>query len=511
MNICSRLALLGLVMGLCALGAGCGDPAPSSSGPGTGGAGGGGAGGTGAAGGGGTSTGGAGGVDLPRDNRCIPEDDGAPAVFVGTSGDDANPGTYDLPVRSFQKALALVQPGQDIRVLAGTYTEKLLVNQSGTAEEPLRILPAKGEKVVLDASGSAAGKPIDVLGSFVHVQGFEVTGSGNQCVDASGTDIVLCRLDVHDCMSHGIQIGGQRVWAEGNVIRGASLENEGGSLGQSGWGSALKVKVGGEDITLVRNRVFHNWGEGVAVTRGKDVTVRENWVYDNFSVNFYVDNSIDVTVEKNLATCTPDSGFEREGKRANAYQIGEEYYDGWGAQLSGVTIRNNLALFCNRGFLFAGSDVGGGLVDVAVVHNTFWGSVDTGLSITHEPVTAGTIVHDNLVQQPDGKTVWIEDLSGLAVSHNFWVGDAPADWTNGSGPGDVVGDPGLYTMPEYKAASFRLAEGSPARDVALTIPGVDVDFEGRPRHAPGSESADMGAMEYGDPSAPCDFDLLFGL
>jgi hypothetical protein len=518
MNVGLRLCFLGLALGLTALGAGCGDNSASSAAAGGGGSGGAGAsGGQGglAAGGGGASgggpTGGSGGVDLPQGTLCIPDDDDAPALFVGSEGDDGNPGTYDQPLATFEQALALVAPGQDIRVLAGTYTEKLQIEKSGTADQPLRILPAKGEKVLLDATGSPAGKPIDVLGSFVIVQGFEVTGSGNQCVDAPGTDIVLCRLDVHDCQSHGIQIGGQRVRAEGNVIRGASLENENGGLGQSGWGSALKVKVGGEDITLLRNRIFHNWGEGVAVTRGKSVTVRENWVYDNFAVNYYVDNSIDVVVERNLATCTPDSGFEREGKRANAYQIGEEYYDGWGAQLSGITIRNNIALFCNRGFLFPGSDVGGGLVNVAVVHNTFWGSVDTGLSITHEPVTAGTIVHDNLVQQPDGKDVWIEDLAGLTVSHNLWVSGVPDDYTNGSGPGDVLGDPGLYTTPDYKAASFRLSEASPARNAALTLPGLDEDFEGRPRHAPGSDDADIGAMEYGDPAAPCAFDALFGL
>ncbi len=105
----------------------------------------------------------------------------------------------------------------------------------------------------------------------------------------------------------------------------------------------------------------------------------------------------------------------------------------------------------------------------------------------------------------------MEDLAGLDVSHNFWVGDAPADFTNGSGPGNQTDDPTLYTDPGDGAASFRLAAGSPARDVALAIPGVDVDFEGRERHTASSPDADMGAMEYGDPGAPCAFDLLFGL
>ncbi len=516
-----------LALALCAPLGGCGggDSSPAAAaGAGSGGSGAAAAGGSGgsSAGAGGSSagaggsggvagTGGSGGVALPPDSRCVPDDEQAPAVFVGASGDDKNPGTQDMPVRSFARALAIVGPGQDVRVLGGTYTEKLKVAKGGSADKPLRILAAKGEKVVLDATGSDAGKPIDVTGSFVLVQGFEVTGSVNQCVDASGTDIVLCRLEVHDCDSHGVQISGQRVWAEGNTIRGASLENEGGALGQSGWGSALKVKVGGEDITLTHNRLYHNWGEGVAVTRGKKVTVRENYAYDNFAVNFYVDNSIDVLVEKNLATCTANSGYERDGKRSNAYQIGEEYYDGWGAQLSGVTIRNNIAFSCNRGFLYPGSDVGGGLVDATIVHNTFWGNMDTGLSITHDAGTKGTIVHNNIVQQSGGKDVWIEDPAGVKVSHNLWVDGVPDDYTNGSGAGDVIGEPGFFKMLDYKAASFRLGEGSSARDAALDLAAVIDDFEGRQRHPASSKGADMGAMEFGDPAAACAFDALFGL
>lgn len=515
-----------LALALAALLAGCGGDGEAASAPDGGSAGSGAApaGGSGgdAAGAGGSSAGaggsggdagasGSGGVALPPDSRCVADDEQAGALFVSASGDDDNPGTQALPVRSFAKALAIVAPGQDVRVLGGTYTEKLKVAKGGTADKQLRILAAKGEKVVLDAKGSAAGKPIEITGSFVLVQGFEVTGSANQCVDATGTDIVLCRLDVHDCDSHGIQISGQRVWAEGNTIRGASLENEGGALGQSGWGSALKVKVGGEDITLTHNRLYHNWGEGVAVTRGKKVTVRENYSYDNFAVNFYVDNSIDVLVEKNLATCTPNSGYERDGKRANAYQIGEEYYDGWGAQLKGITIRNNIAFSCNRGFLFPGSDVGGGLVDAAIVHNTFWGSVDTGLSITHDAGTKNTVVHNNIVQQSAGKDVWIEDLSGITVSHNLWVDGVPDDYTNGSGPGDKIGDPGFFKVPDYKAAAFRLGEGSSARDAALDLAEVLDDFEGRQRHGANSKGADIGAMEFGDAAAACAFDALFGL
>jgi Right handed beta helix region len=448
--------------------------------------------------GGGNSGGGAGaGSGGSTSSRCLPADYDAPAVYVSMNGNDSNAGTKDSPVKTFARAFEIRGADQDVRVFGGTYTEKLLVSMSGTAQAPIRVLPVKGEKVTLDATGKAAGKPIDITGSNVLVQGFEAIGSGNQCADVTGSDIVLCQIDAHDCVSHGIQLGGARIWAEGNTIHDTVLENEGAPAGQ-GWGSGLKIKVGGEDITLYRNRVFHNWGEGVAATRGKGIVIRENLSYDNFSVNFYIDNSYDVLVEKNMATCVPNSGFERNGKSAAAFMIGEEYYDGWGAQLHNVTIRNNIGAFCNRGFLFAGSDVDGGLVDVSIVHNTFWGSADTAVSIA-AGVTSGTVVRNNLVQQPGGKTVWIESLQGLEVSNNFWVGAVPAEWTNGTGPGDVAGDPLLVK-----------SDKSPARDKALILnPALADDFEGRMRNVMGSEGTDMGAMEFGDPSAPCEFDVLW--
>jgi hypothetical protein len=35
------------------------------------------------------------------------------------------------------------------------------------------------------------------------------------------------------------------------------------------------------------------------------------------------------------------------------------------------------------------------------------------------------------------------------------------------------------------------------------------DFEGHLRSVTGSDGTDMGAMEYGDPSASCEFDALW--
>jgi hypothetical protein len=444
--------------------------------------------------------------DLPDVADMDAEDDAPPrpAVYVSPEGDDANTGGYDDPVRTFDRALELWEPGYEVRAFAGVYNEQLRVDMSGTEADPVIILPVDGQEAVIDTTGSEAGRSIYLTGEHIRVEGFEVRGSVNQCVDASGRNLVLRNLTVHDCVSHGVMIGGTGVLVEGFVIYNTVLENENGTGG--GWGSALKVKVDGSDIVLLRNRVYHNWGEGIAVTRGVGVTVRGNWSYDNYSVNIYIDNSYDVVVEGNLCTCTPDSGFERDGSRASGIAIGEEYYDGWGARLHNLVIQNNISAFCGRGLIYFGSDVGGALVDAVIVHNTLWGSVETTLSMGHDPGNTGILIANNLVQHDEGSTVWIEDRTGIDMNNNFWVGGEPEDWRNAAGTDDRWGDPGLTSTPDYLVASFRLGEASQARDGAAVMDSPVVDLDGTERYTTESPLADMGALEYVDSASPCAFD-----
>lgn len=429
-----------------------------------------------------------------------------PAIYVGPDGDDEAPGTKEAPVRTFARALELWMPGWEVRALDGVFHEQLEVALEGSAQDPVIVRADDGAAPAIDATGDPAGQPIKLTGRHIEVAGFEVRGSGNQCVRASGQSLVLRDLVVHDCVSHGVHIDGQDVLAEGLKIYQTVLENEGE---QGAWGSALKVSVGGAGIVLRGNEVFHNWGEGVAVTRGSEVQVVGNRVYDNYSVNIYIDNSFSVLVEGNWSTCTADSGFEREGQRAAAIALAEEYYDGWGAQLADVTVQNNLAVFCDRGLIYYGADVpGGGLDHVTIRFNTLWGSVDTALSIEEEPAktTASEIAY-NLVAQPEDKVAVIADPAGIDLHDNFWVGPVPDDWRNCNGPGDLTGDPKLAFAPAYTASSLRLAADSPARDRAPAA--VERDAEGKLRAARGSPMADLGALEYGDPDAPSPLDEMW--
>ncbi|HRI08917.1 MAG TPA: right-handed parallel beta-helix repeat-containing protein, partial [Nannocystaceae bacterium] len=396
------------------------------------------------------------------------------------------------------------QPGYEIRVFGGTWHERLDVPDQGDPQDPIIILPVDDEAVILDGAGLVGGQPLRIDGAHVRVAGFEVRGSENQCVTVGGSDVVIEDLEVHECVSHGVELGGQGIVARRLRIHRSVLENEGE---QGSWGSALKVKVGGEGIVVERNHVHDNWGEGIAITRGVDVVVRENWSHDNYGVNIYVDNSHDVLVEGNFATATGE-GPLKAGDRPVGIMLGEEYYDGWGAQLADVTIQNNIVAFCGHGIGWWGAEIdGGGLQNVAILHNTVWGTLDTAISIAYDPEkTMGSVIANNLVQQPGDAVAWIEDRTGLDMHHNFWVGPPPEDWRNCTGDGDLNGDPGLHAAPVLTVATYRLGQASPARDAAALLAEVPLDFEGRARVTAESPGADIGAMEYGDPSEPAEFD-----
>lgn len=428
-----------------------------------------------------------------------PPDPPLPAIYVGPEGDDSAPGTKEAPVRTFARALELWQPGWEVLALAGVYSEQLEVPLAGTAADPVIVRSEVAGAAILDAAGSPAGQPILLTGSHIEVAGFEVRGSDNQCVKASGQGLVLRDLRVHDCVSHGVEIDGQDVLAEGLTIHTTVLENEGE---QGAWGSALKLSAGAAGVVLRRNLVYHNWGEGIAATRAVDVEIAENRVFDNYSVNIYIDNSYGVLVDANWSSCTADSGFERAGSRAAGIALAEEQYEGWGAQLADVEVRNNLVVSCDRGVIYYGADVpGGGLDHVTIRFNTLWDSVDTAISTAAEPAkTTGSEIAYNLVQQPTDAVAYIDDPAGIDLHDNFWVGPVPEDWRNCTGPGDLTGDPKLAFPPGDTAKSLRLAADSPARDRA---PGaVPLDLEGKER----GPQADLGAIEYGDPDAPSPVD-----
>jgi hypothetical protein len=82
----------------------------------------------------------------------------AAELHVAVTGNDANPGTAALPLRTIQRAADLAGPGDTVTVHAGTYRERVNPPRGGDSDA-LRILyrAAPGERVVIKGSEVVTG------------------------------------------------------------------------------------------------------------------------------------------------------------------------------------------------------------------------------------------------------------------------------------------------------------------------------------------------------------------
>lgn len=281
----------------------------------------------------------------------------APKIYyVNPAGNDANSGSSTAPFKTFAKAVSVLAAG-DTLMVSGTFNnETLIINKSGTASAPITVV---GNNAIINAQATK-NNGIVISGNYVNVSGF----------------------DVRRAVQHAILISGKHVKFENSSVRHSVLENgSNGTCGiASGWGSAVKVMIGGENITIRGNTVYENCGEGIAVTRGVNVIVENNTVRDNFAVNIYIDNSPYVTVRNNTVLC--GNTYLRNGQRSNGIVLGEESYSGWGAQRHHNNILNNYIEGCYDGIASWLPEVTGGkLKDSTISGNIIPSGIRRGITI----------------------------------------------------------------------------------------------------------------------------------
>ncbi|MHB8630158.1 MAG: right-handed parallel beta-helix repeat-containing protein [Aggregatilineales bacterium] len=413
------------------------------------------------------------------------------SYYVSTTGSDANSGTRTEPFQTFAKAVSVLQPGDTLFVYGGTYSSSLTVTSSGSAGLPITIQAVVGQHPVIDLENTRADL-ISVTGSYTVVGGFEVKNSNGNCINLEGQHNIIRDSVIHECYNVGIFTDGQYDTIDSNTVYHASTINSSLTL-PSGWSSGIKVQVGSAAITISNNTVYNNYGEGIAVTRGTYSTVTGNIAYDNYSVNIYIDNSYNILVENNFTVDHPNGGFLKAGNPSEGIALGEEYYAGWGAQLSNIIIQNNISAFTNHGITYFGNDSGstnGGLKYTTIAFNTLWGSTHSEINLAYDTGQIGDLIVDNIVGQPDNNLIILANLIGISLSNNFWANAAPPPYASGSG--DLIGNVQFAATPGYTAASYRLGSTSPAIGAGIAVAGVTTDFYGNAR----GPSYDMGAIRF---------------
>lgn len=314
-------------------------------------------------------------------------------LYIAPAGDDQNPCSAEAPCATFEHVLAMLVPGDILRLMNGTYSTPLVVTQSGTEDAPIMISAAPDAAPVIDVAFAGDTSAVYISGDWINLRGITAQNSARFGIEVDGQHVTVSDVSVRNVQRHGIHISSADVIVEGSTIQNTVLENSDNSM-DAGFSSALKCAVGCEDVVFRGNTVGGNYGENIAVTRGINVQVLNNIIGDSTAPGIYVDNSYNVLVERNIVTCTGAMGS------SPAIYIGEEPYEGWGAQLHDVTIRNNRVENCRNGVAYFGSDVRDSLLEnISITGNIIHLTTNAGIFL--EGLASNVTIRDNTIVQAE--------------------------------------------------------------------------------------------------------------
>jgi hypothetical protein len=246
-------------------------------------------------------------------------------LYVSPTGNDANPGTQAAPLKTIGKADSKAMAGYTIHVAPGTYnvsapslgSSGITTVRSGTASARIKFVSDVkwGAKIVV----SGTGITWHAKGSYVDIDGFQITGSGRHGILAEGgTNLTIQRNYIHDltisggCNGSGggaidTAGGAGGVLINANIVRnigyamigkcatvqGIYIANPNNVVTNNIVSGVAAIGIqqwhGATASTIVNNTVFHN-KEGILIGQGDagalpggsaNNYVANNIVYDN--------------------------------------------------------------------------------------------------------------------------------------------------------------------------------------------------------------------------------------
>src|SRR5580704_8391923 len=190
------------------------------------------------------------------------------------TGSDNNAGTSaSAPFASLQAAANVVQPGDTVQVMNGTYTapfyaDALNITTSGTASAPITFEAAPGQTPVIDSSGTWNG--IDIQASYIVVNGFTVVG------DAANYTLSQALAGYS---TGSANLDGAGINVTGNP--GVNVPNH---------------------ITIENNAVYNEPGTGIGSWDADYLNILNNVVYDNAHWSAFGNSGISIFESGNSDT-----------------------------------------------------------------------------------------------------------------------------------------------------------------------------------------------------------------
>ncbi|MEM8529424.1 MAG: right-handed parallel beta-helix repeat-containing protein [Chloroflexota bacterium] len=453
----------------------------------------------------------------------------AVSYYVAPDGNDSNAGTIDTPFRTLQHAIDHTPTGSTIYLRGGRYVldENITTwgTYQGTAATPNVIRAYQDETPILDGSRLSAGQTVLFLKNVEHVEirGLTIEHSPGHGIEVvHGHHMILAENDINKTQGMGIRVRGYAAYIQDegdttrrsedvlithNQVSQTNLSNSGDAKERGNWGGAIQA-WNAEQVSILHNHVFENYGEGIGLSTVRDGVVADNRVSDSFSVQIYLDNASHSTVARNFIYTTKNPSFFRGDYPAQGIGLANEVYDIAQREryhLNHNTIHNNIVVGgvhsltygLHGGIHHDGDGQPRGVKNTVIAHNTFYGSHFEMIKFAEDPHTTNVMFANNIFYQTSSSAlIEIDEMSGLQFTHNLWYG---GDAEDAASPADQTSDPLLNNPGGYDPADYQMQTNSPIRDAGIGDYAPDTDYFGNPR--PVGDGFDIGAYEVGSLSA----------
>ncbi|MFQ5857579.1 MAG: right-handed parallel beta-helix repeat-containing protein [Anaerolineae bacterium] len=418
--------------------------------------------------------------------------------YVATDGNDDDPGTESQPWRTIQKAAETLVAGETVYIKAGTYQERVMPQNSGSAGNYIVYAAYPGHTVTIDGAGITLpqwwGGLFDVSSkSYIRISGLRIMNAGPNLnnvgilVDES-SHIIIEGNYIYNTTSSGIGVwNSSDITIDGNEVELANNDGEQENI-------TIAIT---HDFEVRYNHIHHggpgsNGGEGIDAKDGSyDGKVYGNVVHDLNRLGIYVDawdkHTYNIEVFQNVVYDIAAFGMALASEA--------------GGLLENVRVYNNI-IYGNEhpgiGVWGCCPDLADShpMLDLYIINNTIFNNGwDWGGGIyLDNPDIENLVIRNNILSQNLSFQIIVEPgmgvpLDQLTVDHNL------IDGFRGEA-GEIRGEDYVEGAPRFvdsAAPDFHLQENSPAIDQGSPADAPGDDFEGHTR--PNGAGYDIGAFE----------------
>lgn len=216
-------------------------------------------------------------------------------IIVSPTGNSLGTGSYDKPLDIFT-ALAYLQPGQTILMLAGEYkieSEVMIARGNSGAPGAYKTLvsdPASSERAVINFNRVGTG--FNIWGDYWYIKGIDCTNAaeGYKGMQVSGNYNVIELVNTYNNGNTGLQISGRSaepntLWPTNNLILNCTSYNNADAALEDADGFAAKLTCGAGNVfrgCIAYNNADDGWDMFAKIATGPiGAVVVENCVTFN--------------------------------------------------------------------------------------------------------------------------------------------------------------------------------------------------------------------------------------